>query len=170
MLKNFCKYLFLSRPQSLGEGLARVKNKFNVVGSDVLGVPGQRIYYTPCNNTVHIATLSDKLKITKILSDQVSNGEYNKYYVGKVAEIVKSYANKLVTKMRVIVLDRSITKSKFTEIKPDGNSQFPSLNEIYEHRKNEGVPIPIQPQIKTSKCYNVRMISYPKAVAMGIKV
>ncbi len=169
MVRNFFKYIFTSRPQNLGEGLARVKNKFNAVGLDLLGIPGQRFYDTPCNNSVHIVSFKDRLKIAKVLSNAIDAKEYAKYYVGKTAEIVKSYVNKVGQNAKVVVLDRSVTTSKFAQIKPNGKYQFPKANDIFNHVE-DGIQVPLMPQVKTTKSYHAKMISYPKAVSMGMKV
>ena len=167
-MKNLFKYIFTTRPKTLGDGLNRVKNHFNAVGNDIIGIPGRRIYETPCGNKVHIISGKNKLKITKILDDLVAKTDY-KSYIGKCAEIIRAYNNKVGIHNKVVVLDRSKITKTFSKIKPDGEHQFPALKMIYDHVE-DGIPKHFMTQVRTHKSYRTKTIPYAKAVAMGMKV
>ena len=57
---------FFRKPQTLGEGLARVKKQFSVVGADLMNKPGARLYETVSNDRVVINTTQNSLMVRKL--------------------------------------------------------------------------------------------------------
>ncbi len=99
------RQMFGIKPKTLGEGLNRVKNQFNVKGENLSKVPGTRQYscYTG-NEVLNIRTdgrtFDSCLVMTVNSKNKTPLGEncFSKNLLGKISDITKSYARRYVYK------------------------------------------------------------------------
>ncbi len=174
--------LFTRKPQSLGEGLARVKNMFNACGDDLAKIPGERLYKTPGGNLVAIHNpYGNTLGVQKYIMphEKINYSDY----VGKPAYLSRTYNNTVIgdTKVR---LDRYTNRATFAEMPETKLASFFRRNFTNKNRvfKESLYPDSVQklnPDLgKTNKCVanfttvsdKSRIIPYTKAVSMGLKV
>ena len=72
MLKiNAIGRMFYQKPNSLGEGLSRIKSKLGAVGDDLIQMPGKR-YYAHKSNKAHISIDTSNLTV-RASSGDVTN-------------------------------------------------------------------------------------------------
>ena len=174
--------LFTSKPQSLGEGLARVKKMFNACGDDLAKLPGERLYKTPSGNLVSI----HQNDVTSLdVQKHIMPHEKINYldYIGKPAYLGRSYRNTVIADTKVEL--RRCTNLASFAVKPKSKlASFFSRNFTNTHRVHNEYRYPnsiqkLYPELgKISKLAGnyttvsdkTRIIPYNKAVSMGLKV
>ena len=174
--------LFTRKPQSLGEGLARVKNMFNACGDDLAKIPGERLYKTPGGNLVAIHNpCGNTLGVQKYIMphEKINYSDY----VGKPAYLNRNYSNTVIGDTRVR-LDRCTNRATFAEMPESKIASFFRRNFTNKNRefKESLYPDSVQklnPDLeKINKCAadvktvsdKSRIIPYTKAVSMGLKI
>lgn len=85
------------KPRSLGEGLQRVKNKFNAKGENLSNTLGTRKYscYTG-NETLNIRTDGRKFDSCLVMTVKPNPNKINNSLIGKISDVTKSYARRHV--------------------------------------------------------------------------
>ncbi len=174
--------LFTRKLQSLGEGLARVKNMFKACGEDLAKVPRERLYKTPSENLVAIhQSYKDKsLNVQKyIMSHEKIN--YSEY-IGQPGYLSRTYNNTVIEDKKVL-LDRGTIMLTFAPIQMSKSklASFFGLNSMRSHNEFR-YPASVRKfnpalgEIGRGIFYdkkmpdNSRIIPYTKAVSMGLKV
>ena len=83
--------ILMIKPQSLGVGLTKVKNKFGVIGENLTSAKGERVYKTKDGNTLVIKS-DFCLDINKVLSKENLGNNYNTY-IESLAGWRREYSN-----------------------------------------------------------------------------
>ena len=144
----------LERPSSLGEGLRRVKELFDISGNNCSEKLGERLYMSKDGKTLSIVGHSDKLVINKknpLLEDIVErniklngNNPILKN-IGKFVCLEKNYKRSVLDN-KIILLDKSYNVVKYSFLK-DSDMNKIGLAKVKDHYscikkiKNSGIKI-----------------------------
>lgn len=83
--------IFRRNPQSLGEGLQRVKNSLKVSGENLSTTPGKRVYNS-ADGTRRVNFYSEGDRFNSCLSvDTQKNNHNDKSLIGKLSGFVRTY-------------------------------------------------------------------------------
>lgn len=162
---NFFKKLFCNK-QSLGEALAKVKEKFDILEEVLPRIPGQRLYRTKDGNFVTIVSNTptvNGIQIKQILKDANANiSKLYKKFVGKP---------KMVHKQNYEVVNGSKTAlktQKYTETFASKNNEFlPRIISETNEITGETVKYYSYPRYDNNISINIKRI-YPTKNKMGI--
>ena len=155
--------LFAKKPQTLGEGLARIKSKLGIIEQKELLRCDSRLYVAKDGSNVHFRNYGSSLRIQKEIQP-VTFAEYNKKYANELESVEKQYFNtNLGDKVRI---GRSIDIARFKPVKDTNlaggiathNIDRPGVLELgYRNFNHEHY-------------HNSKFIPYSKASVMGLKV
>ena len=158
--------LFTGKPKNFGKALAKIKQKFNVVGENMSGIPGQRLYSCADGSLLHIHSTGKSLSIGKHIEQPITETVYNKVFPGKLAGIEKGYLD--INLGDTLIRDRSINIQKFKPVKIDKTGgALLSYNAL---GGKQGVQEVMNKATSRKHYHNVKEIPYTQAMSMGLKV
>ena len=155
--------IFAKKPQTLGEGLARIKKKFGIVEQKKPLIPNERTYLAKDGSNVHFFNSGKGLYISKEVPP-VSEKAYNKVFAYEPAKIEKGYFN--INLGDAIHMDRSINVSYFKPIKNAREDVIVATHNI----DRPGVRELKYNDFYRDHYHNTREIPYAMACARGMKV
>ena len=155
--------LFAKKPQTLGEGLARIKSKFGIIEQKEPLMCDSRLYVAKDGSNVHFHNSGSSLRIHKQIQP-VTSAEYNKKYANELASVEKQYFNTNLGDE--VHIGRNIDISYFKPVK-DTNL----TGKIASHNIDRPGVIELgYGNFNRDHYHNSKFIPYARACAMGLKV